>query len=284
MTGFEELHRLIGGRLGVHDVPCPWCSADRKPENRRKPVLRIWHTEPGFLTYRCAHCDTHGFVREHGTQRGTRPRAEPRHDPAPRCNGARALDIWRSARSIARTPAALHLERRGLVLPDRVDMEALRFALACPFGDQRLGCLVALVRDITTDAPIAIHRTALTPDGTKIDRKALGPIGTGAIKLAPDEDVTYGLTVGEGLETVIAGMMLGYRPAWSLIDAHGIDSFPVLASIDALTILVDNDASRTGQEAALACSKRWTAAGREVFRVIPTIPETDINDVVRRHG
>ena len=46
----------------------------------------------------------------------------------------------------------------------RID-ESLGFHPSCPFGNERLPCMIALVRDIVTDAPIAIHRTALDLSG-----------------------------------------------------------------------------------------------------------------------
>jgi hypothetical protein len=74
--------------------------------------------------------------------------------------------------------------------------------------------MVALLRDIITDAPRAIQRTALSGDGGKIGRRTLGPKAGAAIKLSADVEVADRLTIGEGLETTLAGMMLGYAPAW----------------------------------------------------------------------
>jgi hypothetical protein len=34
--------------------------------------------------------------------------------------------------------------------------------------------------------------------------------------LSADDEVTIGLTIGEGPETVLAGMMLGFKPARAL--------------------------------------------------------------------
>jgi hypothetical protein len=138
-----------------------------------------------------------------------------------------------------------------------------------------------LYRDIRTNEAKAIHRTALTPDGKKIDRKCLGPIGGCAIKLTADEEVTEGLTIGEGIETVLAGMALKFQPAWALGAASPIAKFPVLSGIECLTILVDRDASGTGQASALECSRRWTKAGREVFRIVPAALGADMADIVR---
>jgi len=197
-------------------------------------------------------------------------------------NHRRALELWEEALPIAETLAARHLAKRGIV-ESAIGSEVLRFHPFCPFGErERHPCMLALLRDIRTNEPRAIHRTALTPTGDKIGRMVLGPkLGT-AVKLSPDDAVTMGLTIGEGIETVLSGMQLGWQPAWSVVDAAGIATFPVLAGIEALTILVDNDASGTGQCRAIECSNRWTRTGREVLRVIPRRAGDDLNDIVRK--
>jgi hypothetical protein len=136
--------------------------------------------------------------------------------------------------------------------------------------------------DIHTSEPSAVLRTALTKTGEKIGRMALGGKANAAIKLTADPDVTLGLAVGEGLETVLSAMKLGFSPAWALGDASNLRQFPVLSGIECLTIIVDNDKSGTGQRAALECSSRWTRIGREVFRVIPDRCDDDFNDIVQR--
>jgi putative DNA primase/helicase len=109
---------------------------------------------------------------------------------------------------------------------------------------------------------------------------ALGSKTATAIKLSSDEVVTQGLTVGEGLETVLAGMAKGFSPAWALGDAGNVENFAVLGGIETLTILVDNDPSGRGQHAALECSARWTRASREVLRAVPNQTGHDFNDVL----
>jgi putative DNA primase/helicase len=78
-----------------------------------------------------------------------------------------------------------------------------------------------------------------------------------------------------------------YRPAWALISAGNIGTFPVLAGIESLTILVDHDKAdqhgrRAGQLAAAECARRWDAAGREVITIIPQREGHDMADVVSR--
>lgn len=191
--------------------------------------------------------------------------------------------LWQEAVSIAETAATHYLAKRGVLHPAiDVDGTVLRFHPSCPFGGTRQPCLLALMRDVRTNEPCAIQRTALTQIGEKIDRMSLGPKNGAAIKLSTDENVTMGLTIGEGLETVLSAMQLGFYPAWALGDAGNVRSFPILSGIGCLTIIVDNDESGTGQRAALQCSMRWTDAGREVFRVIPENSGDDMNDVVQK--
>jgi hypothetical protein len=199
-------------------------------------------------------------------------------------NTAVALRIWDEA-EIGGALLKSYLQRRGLdeLLPG---CDALRFHPSCPFGGDRHPCMIALYRDIYTNEPKAITRTALRSDGVKIGRLSLGPIAGCAVKLDPDENVEYGLTIGEGVETTLAGMMLGFRPAWALGSVGAIKNFPVLSGVEALTILVDHDQAdrhgrQAGQDAATACSARWTAAGREVHRVVPRRVGADMADLIR---
>jgi hypothetical protein len=208
-----------------------------------------------------------------------------RHETADRIR--RATNPWHEADFIEGTLAARYLcETRNLTIPSGASGRVLRFHRRCPFGDSgvRRPCLIALYRDIVTDQPRAIHRTALAPNAQKIGRMFWGPTGGAAIKLSADSEVITGLTVGEGIETVLAGMMFGLRPAWALGSAGAIAAFPVLPGVEVLTILVDHDASGTGERAAEECARRWIAAGREVVRIVPRGVDNDIDDVRRIAG
>jgi hypothetical protein len=209
-------------------------------------------------------------------------------DDEARRNRALALNLWAEASPLGVTLADRYLlfTRKLDVPTELLDGEVLRFHPSCPYGEKtRHPCLLALWRDIRTDEPRAITRTALTPEAKKIGRMSLGPTAGAAIKLTPDVDVSYGLTIGEGVETTIAGMLEGFRPAW-VVGNSGIRHFPVLAGIDALTILIDNDepdqhGRRAGPDAAAICAERWTSAGREVLLVKPNKPDTDMADLAQ---
>ena len=175
------------------------------------------------------------------------------------------------------TLAEVYLNNRGIHVPDEA-LSVLGLHRRCPFENRRAPALVALIEDILTGEPLAIHRRELTQEATAAGAaKALGPIGGGAIKLA--QPVNRELAIGEGIETCLSGMQLGCGPAWWVISAGGVKSFPVLGYIDRLTILVDHD--EAGQSAAYECRARWVAAGKRVCWVMPDTPGWDINDVLR---
>jgi hypothetical protein len=195
------------------------------------------------------------------------------------------LTVWDDARPIAGTIGETYLRSRGLLLPERAS-KARRFHPSCRFGADRQPALVAQFRSIDGDAPVAIHRRPLTPSGEKLGSwQALGPVRGAAIKFSADEDVSTGLVIGEGVETVLAGMALGFAPAWALGSAGAIARFPVRAGIECLTILVDNDAPdrhgrRAGPDAARKCIGHWNSASREVIEVRANRVGQDIADVL----
>jgi len=198
---------------------------------------------------------------------------------------SRALELWRETKPLKGSPAELYLERRGV----SYDGEALRWHPSCPFGRDRVGCMVGLVRNIRTNAPQGIHRTALTPAGEKLSgmgsngRLSLGPTRCGAIKLAGDADVDRVLAIGEGIETTLSirrmpGLEL--MPLWAVLSANGIQAFPELPGLEAVWVTADNDRSGTGQRAAQALAQRLHVAGIEPVIVTPRTVGNDLNDKV----
>src|SRR5215472_8119914 len=67
---FDELVALIGDGLGTFDIPCPRCGpqGQRTAANQRRRVLRIWHPEPGFVTFYCARCTISGYAVDNGRE------------------------------------------------------------------------------------------------------------------------------------------------------------------------------------------------------------------------
>jgi putative DNA primase/helicase len=186
---------------------------------------------------------------------------------------------WREAANIRGSIAEHYLNSRSLVLDDYSDRcRVLRFHPCCPFGPDRAPAMIALMRDVMTNDPRCIQRTRLAPDGSKIARQMLGPSKGAAIKIDADHDVTMGLCIGEGLETCLTARQCDVKPVWALGSVGAIEAFPVLAGIDALSILAE-----TGDASARAvkeCGDRWEHDGREVF-ILDSKIGSDVNDALR---
>jgi hypothetical protein len=131
---------------------------------------------------------------------------------------------------------------------------------------------VALVTCAENREPLTLHRTWIRPDGRKAEvdppRLLLGHHRKqgGVIRLWPDEAVTTGLAVAEGIETALAVATV-YRPVWSGIDAGNLAALPALAGIEELLIMADHDDA--GLHAARECAARWHREGVRVRIAIP---------------
>jgi Toprim domain len=194
-----------------------------------------------------------------------------------------AEQAWREASPTLAPPALDYLARRGIVLDDVPEGAGLRWHPRCRWETGTAPCIVARYTDVLTGEPRGIWRRPITGEKPK----TLGLMGGCVIRLWPDDWIAEGLVIGEGVETTLAaatriehrGTLL--RPAWAAGCAGNLEDFPILPGIEVLTILVDHDASGTGQKAAQACAQRWFAAGREVIRLMPGNPGADFNDVVK---
>src|SRR5262249_3914649 len=200
------------------------------------------------------------------------------------------LGIWNAAQPLTGTIGERYLaETRDIdvsKLPSSIN-DALRFHPRCVFGaGARHPCIIALMRDPATDAPVGIHRIGLAQDNGKIiklDRMALGRMGV--VKLWPMNGSGQ-LVVGEGIETTLAAATrIAYRgapltPAWSAVAKGGLGRLPILPDVERLILLVDHDENGEGQRAAEGCRRVWSAGGRVIVPLIPKQKGWDFNDVV----
>lgn len=192
--------------------------------------------------------------------------------------------IWRDGKDPRGTLAEVYLKRdRELDLDDGLAGSVLRFHPSCPWGDDDTGqiiqvpALVAAFRSVDNSTITAIQRVRLNPDGSKHSRRMLGVVERAAIMLGkPDEGE---LTIGEGVETVMAAVQLGFKPAWALGSCGSIMRFPVIAGIKRLTLLGEND---TASACAIKiCGERWMRAGCAVRIAQPDANNKDFNDELR---
>src|SRR5207302_9420939 len=102
-----------------------------------------------------------------------------------------------------------------------------------------------------------IHRTWLTRDAAGIwrrrDRASLGPIGGGAVRLAPASET---LLVAEGLETGLAAMQATPQPAWAALSTSGLVALILPPSVRTVIILADHDGNGAGERAARTVAQR----------------------------
>jgi hypothetical protein len=280
---------------GPIDHPCVLCGPNCRTQiNQLRKVLRTWKPSPGFITYKCARCEAQGFAQA-GTVDLLRPRptlpeaflarssASSHHD---RYDLFYVEQLWNGATATLPKSAVAYFKWRGIPIND-MPPGALRFHPRCPWWRERRPCLLARYTDAVSGAARGIWRRCIdwrAPSGWK--PMDIGPKGGCVIRLWPDQQVGKRLVIAEGVETALTGATIKYRdllpcPAWATGDAGNLRRFPAIDSIEQLIILVDNDASGTGQRAAEECASRWEAAGRRVTRLMPRKGGTDFNDLVK---
>jgi putative DNA primase/helicase len=283
--------RALGGSVRGYQVIAPGPCHSRAD---RSLSIDIDPSAPdGFLCHSFAGDDwreCRDYVRAAlglGARERRRLQCPPRWAPLPADapndadrRSALALRLWNEARDSRVTVVADYLASRGLTLPDDIAGEVIRFHPALKFNGAPVGGMLALFRDVRTNEPCGIHRTFLDRAGNKLDRKMLGRARDAAIKLDADETVTLGLHIGEGIETCLTAWLTGFRPVWALGSAGAIAAFPVLAGIEAITVLGEVGDGGTNHRAAQTCAARWIEAGREALIVVPQVGG-DLNDVWR---
>jgi len=255
--------------------------------------------------YHCFGCGAHGDVldwlhrfeglsfveaierlRREAGETGSAIRAPERREPDRETarKQADALAIWRASRPIGGTIAEIYLREAralGVDLPD-----CLRFHPALridPREPTEFPAMVAAVADLS-GAIVAIQRTFLLPDGSgkaAVDRpkRGLGPVGQGAVCLAP-----AGLVIGlaEGIETGLSAMELFRVPVWCVL---GSNLSRIVLPAGAHNVALFADCGEAGERAALVASRVFHEQGRKVAVRFPSRGK-DFNDELkaRRHG
>jgi putative DNA primase/helicase len=253
--------------------PCPQCN--RGPKDT---ALARTEDERGVVEF-CHRC---GYTKaENYERRPLEPvRSAPAKSDAPLEWSDKAESIWRRTKPLRGTLGQTYLEHRGCILPP-ADSD-LRFL---PASDKYAPTLCAKITDATTNAPLSLHFTRLAADGrgkSDCEQPKLLLSGHrkrgGVIRLWPNECVTYGLGVAEGIESALAAAHL-FTPIWSTVDAGNLAALPVVNGVEALTIYADND--EAGIKAARECARRWHAAGREVRIRAPRAEGKDAADLAK---
>lgn len=264
---------------GGHRIKCPACG-----RGERDKTLGVTIALDGRGVAHCFRCDfTESYRPERGARLATptKPRIKAAPPTAKRNTLADyGLALWRRCKPLSGVAVAYFEGRRCRIPPEDGD---LRYHASLKHPSGYVGpALVALVTDAVTRRPMSLHRTWIWADGRKADldepRLLLGDGHRkkgGVVRLWPDEAVTFGLGIAEGIETALS-LAWGYAPVWSVIDAGNLAAFPHLPGIESLVIGADQD--ETGIAAARACAARWAGASAEVF--ITRQDENDLNDTL----
>lgn len=265
---------------GTHRMRCPNCG-----RSERDKTLGVTIHPDGRGVAHCFRCNLVDFAHRESNRASSMP-ALPVRSPvrSPRTSlSEQGRRLWSSCHPILPgTIAANYLKARKCVVPP--ESGHLRWHPALPHGPSgHVGpALVALITDAVTGAHMSLHFTWIQADGRKADldppRLLLGKHRKqgGVIRLWPDEDVTYGLAVAEGIETALS-IAHAYEPVWGCIDAGNLAALPVLPGVQTLVIAADNDPA--GQAAAELCARRWASAGAEVL--VTRQQANDLNDTLK---
>ncbi|MPV66365.1 toprim domain-containing protein [Burkholderia sp. BE17] len=252
---------------GNYRVSCPVCG-----RGERDKTLGLTIAASGAGVAHCFRCDyTETYRPERGVYGSAHSMARtPVVTPFVKHHALSdyGLDLWNACRVVSWDALAYLNARHCRIPPTDGD---LRWHPSLKHPNGYAGpALVGLVTHAVTRESMTLHKTWIRTDGRKAEvdppRLLLGGHrkAGGVIRLWPDEAVTSGLGIAEGIETALS-LAHGYAPVWACIDAGNLQALPVLAGIESLIIAVDDDSA--GKVAAAACAQRWSNAGREVVEV-----------------
>jgi putative DNA primase/helicase len=319
MTDARTIAAKLGGQVvGANRILCP--GPGHSPRDRSLAVMLDPRAPDGFLC--CSHAgddwrDCRDHVRQRlglpdwqpgdGRQRKVPSQHVPKWDlaaieselrdiPPPwteddlaRIGNARLL--WDEGVDPHGTLAEKYLhEARSLELPDALANTVLRFHPRCPWRNENTGntdlvpALIVPFRSISDNEITAIHRIALTADGTKIGRRMLGIVARAAVKL--DQISGDALAISEGVETAMAVReLMGLKkiatmPVWALGSAGAISFFPLIGGITTLYVLGENNDGGANARAVELCRTRWRKTDRRVRVIKPNQSHDDLNDAL----
>src|SRR6266508_936698 len=147
---YSALADLCEGRLGRRDVPCPFCGPGRRaPDNRRRRVLRLWHSQPGFISFYCARCGARGWARQNDDcdrHAAVQPRLRHEDNQDQKRRVEIAIQIWEASIPLHGTRGWRYFtEQRGLPIGDLDDLShAVRW-------NEKAHTIIGLMTDLASN-------------------------------------------------------------------------------------------------------------------------------------
>ncbi len=272
-------------RVGNNRSSCPVCS--KGPKDKTLGVTIEADGQGVAHCFRCEFTQTNRtkqrqpFTRYPQLVHGREPQANTSPSKLTTLSEA-GKAIWHSAHPVLPgSTAADYLEARSCALPPHGGH--LRWIPKLRHPSNYSGpALVALLTNALTGKAQSLHFTWIQANGTKAavtpprllyrNHEKAGSV----CRLWPDEFVTHGLAVAEGIETALS-VAHGFTPVWACVDAGNLSKLPVLEGVQTLLIAQDRDPA--GEKAAQACALRWSRAGAVVL--LTEQKQNDMNDLVQ---
>lgn len=173
---------------------------------------------------------------------GDRP--PPPRPKATRTTSELARKLWRSGRPVAGTPAETYLRARGFTEPPP---PTIRFLPSYRYSREtglRLPSMMAAVQAPSREI-VAVELTFLDPTGrskadVKAPRRAIGPLGQGALRTAP---AARHIGLAEGFETSWGASLLhNGLPVWATLGNERFNIIALPEVVKRVTIFADHDA------------------------------------------
>jgi hypothetical protein len=283
MYNLRTIAAALGGEVACGQVIAP--GPNHSPRDRSMTVKLSSTSPDGFVCFSHAgddFRDCRDYVRNRlgldpdGWKSAAEPPIRPVHKVArvaPESSGkSEAGAIWKASVDPRGTLGEAYLRSRGLDLPDELAGPVLRWNVS-------INALIGLFRNVHSNEPQAITRIFLDGEGRKLKRMFKGPVGCAAVMLDLHEDVTYGVHIGEGVETCMAGRQLGFKPSWAVGSAGAIGTFPLLSAVNSVTAFAETDDNGANARGIAQLVARWSEAGREILVVTPEV-RGDMNDAL----
>lgn len=191
-----------------------------------------------------------------------------------------ASRLWCAAERMPGSPADAYLTARRIA----VRSTQLRYHAQTPLGPKgAVRFLPAMLAAVTNDEGVmAVHRTFLDSDAPRCARferpkRALGLLGTAAVRLAPPRSGRLGLA--EGIETAMSAWQLFEIPCWATLGNERFGLVAIPDSVTELHLFVDNDAG--GRLAETRAHAAYGVPGRRILTQMSEDVDQDWNDVLR---
>jgi hypothetical protein len=258
---FDQARDITGGKFGAVDAPCPVCGPQRRSTvNQRRKTLRLWCSDPAFISFHCARCGEQGWASSDAARSVGPPvdtlaiaaEVQRREQDEARERLKVAMSLWRRRVPITGTVAEIYL-RQARCYGGRLPATLGFLPASGDYAPAMIGAF-GMAREtlpgeiVIDDAAIrGVHLTSLKPDGSgkaggDRDKIMIGKSIGFPIVVAPIND-GLGLAISEGVEDALSLHEATGLGSWA---AGSASRLPALAEripsyVETVSIAADDD-------------------------------------------